>query len=99
VRFAVEARGLSVIRPTQKLLPLLLPALLMATGVFVTTPAAAADAASVADPDKKICSRELKTGTRIPVKVCRTRAEIDAERQATQNAIRSNPSTNNKRGT
>ena len=45
-----------------------------------------------ADKSELICVRERDTGSRIPRKVCRTRAAIEAERQATQDALKRMPS-------
>jgi predicted outer membrane protein len=88
-----------VIRPTLKLHSGRLLAVAAVAGLLVAAPARAEDAAAPPPADKKICTREQRTGSKIPVKVCRTQAEIDAERQATQNAMKGNPSANYKRGT
>jgi hypothetical protein len=89
-----------VIRPTQTISPAFLLLAAASLGLGATAPVRADEAtATPATAERKICTRELRTGTKIPVKVCRTQAEIDAERQATQNAMKSNPALNYKRGT
>lgn len=40
-----------------------------------------------------ICTKERVTGSHFPQKVCRTRAEIAAQREASQNALNRNNST------
>ncbi|MFO1427147.1 MAG: hypothetical protein U1F11_09255 [Steroidobacteraceae bacterium] len=54
-------------------------------------PAAAPPDATASATTKKICRREQVVGSRIPVKVCRSQAELDAEREATQNALKAMP--------
>jgi hypothetical protein len=89
-----------VIRPTQTISLSLLLVAAADLGLGSMAPVLADEAgATPATAERKICTRELRTGTKIPVKVCRTQAEIDAERQATQNAMKSSPSANYKRGT
>jgi hypothetical protein len=76
-----------------KLLPI---ALAIVTGF--AAPAFAADAPSTAvkgaesanpskdtgKPEKLICTRETPTGSTIPVRVCRTRSQMEQERRATE---------------
>jgi hypothetical protein len=44
--------------------------------------------ASSTDPNKMICTMERPTGSMIPERICRPKWRIDAERAATQDALR-----------
>jgi hypothetical protein len=46
-------------------------------------------------PDDLICSRETRVGSHFPVRVCYTRAELEARRLESQEAIRNLPPTVN----
>jgi hypothetical protein len=54
-----------------------------AAGAASVAPESAAPAATVAKPDKdrQICKTEALAGSRVPKKVCATKAEWDARRQ------------------
>lgn len=55
---------------------------MLAGSVFggdVSSPAGAADAAELVDQSEKVCRREKVIGSNIPMTVCRTRAEMDAQ--------------------
>ena len=47
-----------------------------------------AGATPAGDGDELICTREYPTGTNIPIKKCRTRAQIEAERAASAESLR-----------
>lgn len=51
----------------------------------VSVPAATA---STGSPDDVICRREVRTGSHFATRVCRTRAEIEATQQETQEFMR-----------
>jgi len=55
-----------------------------------TTEASAkqANAPVAANGDELVCTREYPTGTNIPVKKCRTRAQIDEEKAAAVDTLR-----------
>jgi hypothetical protein len=50
-------------------------------------PASAASDKAAKAPEKKICHREVPTGSITPVKVCRTQGQIDANTQQAQDQI------------
>lgn len=81
-----------------KLHAVLLPALLLAAPVLAIAseqpaapPAAetatAAAAAPAADPNEKVCKVERELGSNKLKRVCRTRAQIDAERDAARETL------------
>lgn len=81
-----------------KLHAALLPALLLAAPVLATASeqpasppaaetAAAAAAAPAADPNEKVCKVERELGSNKLKRVCRTRAQIDAERDAARETL------------
>ena len=45
-------------------------------------------AISVGSPSELICRRERVTGSHMPVRVCRTRAQIDAEQRGAEEFLR-----------
>jgi hypothetical protein len=97
-----SARRLTVMRAIQfsSMQPALAVSVAAAVALLGSLPGRAdAPAASAPAPDKQICRKQFVIGSRIPLLVCRTQAEIDAERVATQNELRSRPPTNSKRGT
>jgi len=51
------------------------------------SPERVAELASAESPDDVICRREKVTGSHFARKVCRTRAQIEAEREAHQQAL------------
>lgn len=55
--------------------------------------AKAAKLAAAESPDDVICKRERVTGSHFPQKICRTRAQIEAKREADQKALQRNNST------
>jgi hypothetical protein len=66
--------------------------------VFVNDPDAPVVQASAkaADPDKSdtiVCRRERQTGSQMTVRVCRTRAEIDARAAKDQETLRNSRAT------
>jgi hypothetical protein len=50
------------------------------------------------DQKKLICSYERPTGSHIPEKICRIPAQVDAEREATQQMIREQQQSQTTRG-
>ena len=60
--------------------------------IFASASQLAVAAEPAADKSELICVRERDTGSRIPRRVCRTRGAIEAERQATQDALKRMPS-------
>lgn len=40
-----------------------------------------------AEKEKKICTSEFRTGSRMPTRTCRTQAQIDAEREQAKDAM------------
>jgi len=45
-------------------------------------------ASNVGSPDEMICRRERVTGSHMPVRICRTRAQADAEQRGAQEFLR-----------
>lgn len=81
-----------------KIRALVLAALFCASPVFAgtdapapaaapETPATPAPAAPAADPNEQVCKVERQIGSNKLKRVCRTRAQIDAEREAAREAI------------
>lgn len=65
--------------------------IVLALGVALASPALAADtpeAAPADSKDKVICRKERPTGSRIPEKICMTKAQWEAATDATQDALR-----------
>ena len=59
-----------------------------ATDAQPTSEAAVAPAAeSKADPDEKVCKVERELGSNKMKRVCRTRAQVDADREAARDAL------------
>jgi hypothetical protein len=66
---------------------LVLASLVAMDGVLAGDTASAApqpDSAQTAAPEKKICKRDVATGSVMPKRVCRTRAEWDAMTERSQ---------------
>ncbi|MFZ5658131.1 MAG: hypothetical protein ACOY37_13970 [Pseudomonadota bacterium] len=69
------------------------PAMATTTGQPAPAPAPTPEAAgqtpaaSPADPDEKVCKVERELGSNKLKRVCRTRAQLDAERDATREAL------------
>jgi hypothetical protein len=56
-----------------------------------SAPAAAAETpepVKTVEKEKKICTNEFKTGSRMPTRTCRTQAQIDSEREQAKDAMR-----------
>jgi hypothetical protein len=86
--------------PTPRIRRLRPAALLLCVfGSTLTCHAADSPAADPPAKEKLICHLETPLGSRIPAKVCRTRAALDAERQATQNELNRKPAQTGRRGT
>ena len=60
------------------------PAVQSTTGA----PATPAGTTAVAGGDELVCTREYPTGSNIPVNKCRTRAQVEAEKAASAEALR-----------
>jgi hypothetical protein len=49
---------------------------------------AVAETRSDEDPDRRICKTQKKTGSRVPIKTCRTKAEWDALAEESRDATK-----------
>lgn len=59
----------------------------LAASESADAPSGAPQAAETEVEEKLICTAERKTGTRMPVRVCRTQAQINAEREQARDAL------------
>ena len=62
---------------------------MLAAGLLLAqgAPAAAADTTKISDPDKVVCKNEAAAGSRLPKRVCATKAEWERRRQEARDSL------------